>query len=327
MPKTHKPRAGSLQFWPRVRAAKLLPSVNWVALEKKHLQYQKRLLGFIGYKAGMLRALVRDLTPNSLTKNKQITIPITLIECPPMKLLSVRFYKNNNVVFDILADDLDKELKRKLKLPREKGKKKATDEFMKIVGEKEKKFDDIKIIVYSLVKKSRLKKTPDIIEMGISGNLNDKIDFVKSCFKKELNILDFFNKKQLLDIHAVTKGHGFVGPIKRFGFGLKQSKSEKGRRRPGSLGPWTPSRVTFRAPLAGQHGFFTRIQYNSQIIDIGSAEKIKMELPHYGTIKTTYVALKGSVQGPAKRQIMLTLSLRETKKAAKENFELLNFLK
>ena len=108
------------------------------------------------------------------------------------------------------------------------------------------------------------------------------------------------------------------------------NKSEKGRRRPGSIGSWTPSRVTFRAPMAGQYGFFTRIQYNSKIMAIGPSkdiEKYSFEFPHYGKIKTNYVLIKGSIQGPSKRQLLFTKPLRETKGTVKKNFEVLNLLK
>ena len=64
------PRKGSLQFWPRKRAARFLPRVNWTAISSG-----KNLKGFICYKAGMMSAKVRDNTPDSMTKGKDIAIP------------------------------------------------------------------------------------------------------------------------------------------------------------------------------------------------------------------------------------------------------------
>ncbi|MCL6500874.1 MAG: 50S ribosomal protein L3 [Candidatus Pacearchaeota archaeon] len=137
MPKIHKPRAGSLQFWPKKRASDLLPSVNWKPLGK-----HKGLLGFIGYKVGMIRVLARDLTPDSMTKNKQIIVPSTLVECPPMRILSVRFYKNNRSVLDILNENIDKELKRKIKLPKKKiNSEEQLADVEKRIGE----FDDVRV--------------------------------------------------------------------------------------------------------------------------------------------------------------------------------------
>ena len=78
--------------------------MNWEAINSG-----KNLKGFISYKAGMSSALVKDNTPNSMTKDKQITIPVTILECPSMKIFSVRFYKNGKVAKDVLVEQLDKE--------------------------------------------------------------------------------------------------------------------------------------------------------------------------------------------------------------------------
>src|SRR3990172_12174219 len=110
------PRKGSLQFWPRKRASKLLPSVNWTAINSD----SKGLKGFICYKAGMASAYVKDNTEHSMTKGKKIVLPVTILECPSMKILSVRFYKNGLVSKEILAENLDKELKRKIKMAKKK---------------------------------------------------------------------------------------------------------------------------------------------------------------------------------------------------------------
>jgi large subunit ribosomal protein L3 len=115
MPNIRRPRKGSLQFWPRKRASKFLPRVNWSSISPK-----KGLKGFICYKAGMSSAYVKDDTPNSMTKGKHIIVPVTLLECPPMKILSVRFYKNGLIKTEVLAENLDKELEGKVKMPGKK---------------------------------------------------------------------------------------------------------------------------------------------------------------------------------------------------------------
>jgi large subunit ribosomal protein L3 len=326
MPKIHKPRAGSLQYWPRKRAAKVLPSANFKAISKKH---PNSLLGFIGYKVGMKTALVKDLTEHSQTKSKEIIIPVTILECPPMKILSIKFHKNDNISTEIIADNLDKELKSKIKV----AKKEKQQKFKERISEIEKKideFDDISVICYSIIKKTSIKKTPDIIGLGISGNIWEKFEVIKKLINKEIIISDVLKSGQLIDIHAVTKAKGFSGPVKRFGISLKQHKSEKGRRRPGSLGPWIPSHTSFRAPMAGQLGFFTRIQYNNKIVSQGNITEKNINprggFKHYGNIKTTYLILKGSIQGPKKRPILLTYSLREKKKTSKQNYELIRLI-
>src|SRR3972149_4390367 len=304
-----RPRKGSLQFWPRKRARKFLPRVNWSSVSDRG----KNLKGFICYKVGMASAYVKDEPLNSMTKGKKIAIPVTILECPPMKILSVRFYRAGVPVTEILAENIDKELGSKIRMPKKKHK----------IDDIKEKYDDIKIIAYSHVKKTGLKKTPDISELGLSGSVEEKLAFIKENLGKEITVSSIFEKKQVVDAHGLTKGHGFSGPVKRFGITLKSHKSEKGRRRPGSLGPWHPARVTYMTSMAGQLGMFTRITYNSSIIDLGKSENKFKNLKNYGNINTDYLIVRGSVQGPAKRQLLVTAPLRETKKQAKRAYELI----
>ena len=106
MPTRKSPRKGSLQIWPRKRASKFLPRVNWDILKDS-----KTLKGFICYKAGMASVQIKDQTPNSMTKDKKIAIPVTILECPPMKIFSVRFYRYGKVKEEILAENIDKDIK------------------------------------------------------------------------------------------------------------------------------------------------------------------------------------------------------------------------
>ena len=305
------PRKGSLQFWPRKRASKLLPSVNWDAINSG-----KNLKGFICYKVGMASAFVKDNTEHSMTKGKKIAVPVTILECPPMKVLSVRFYKNGKVAGEILAENLDKELAGVIRLPKSKS---GGIDNIKITD-----YDDIKLIAYSEAKKTNIKKTPDVIEIGLAGSLGEKLDFAKEKLNKEISAAEIFEAGQLADARGLTKGKGLTGPVKRFGITLKQHKSEKGRRRPGSLGPWHPARVTFRVPMAGQLGMFTRAVYNNKIIKVGKSDELNLKnITNYGDVKTDYILIRGSIQGPHKRQILLTHPLRQTRKQVKKSFEFL----
>ena len=72
----------------------------------------------------MASASVKDNTPDSMTKGKTIVIPVTILSCPEMKILSARFYKNNRVAKEVLAENLDKEIASRIKVPKNKAKKK-----------------------------------------------------------------------------------------------------------------------------------------------------------------------------------------------------------
>ena len=128
-------------------------------------------------------------------------------------------------------------------------------------------------------------------------------------------------------MRGLTKGKGFSGPVKRFGVKLRFHKTEKGQRKVGSLGPWHPARVTFRVPMAGQMGMFTRVHYNQKIISLEKAPKENIEklknIKNYGNIRSDYIIVAGSVQGPAKRQVLITAPLRGSKDQLKKNYEFL----
>jgi len=262
---------------------------------------------------------------HSLTKGKQIAVPATILECPAMKIYSVRFYKDGKVMKDVVVSN-DKDLKRSVKVakkvgvlpqvPSEEGKIKDIESY-----------EDVRVILYSGVKNTVVdKKKADLLEVGVSGSVEEKLNFIKEKIGKEISVGEVF-PEGLVDIRGVTKGYGTQGPVRRFGIALKSHKSEKGVRRPGSLAPWHPARVTFRAPQAGQTGYQNRIVYHTLILEVGKiAEKDinqKGGFEHYGIVKTDYMILKGSIPGPQKRGLVISVPLRPSKFQSKKKFEVL----
>ncbi len=276
------------------------------------------LMGYITYKAGMASILVKDDTPNSMTKGKKIIVPATILELPHMKVASVRFYNKGLPVKDVLVSS-DKDLSRVMRVPKAA---KTLDSSVPAA------YDDIRVIVYSLPRGISLKKTPDVSEVAI--NAKDKLSFVKGLIGRELTSKDFV-QTNLVDTRGLTKGKGLEGTIPRFGISKKSHKAEKGVRRPGSLGPWHPARVTFRTPQAGQLGMFTRVHYNLKLILSSSISQKNINIPggfsQYGNISGEYILVEGSVQGPQKRQILITPSFRPTKKQKVKKYEFLEVLK
>ncbi|MCD4760042.1 50S ribosomal protein L3 [archaeon] len=298
MAKRHQPRSGSLQFWPRVRAKRIYSTIkNWFP------NTEAKPLAFGGYKVGMTHI---QTTKQGKKGVEIITkVPVTIIDCPPLKPLSIRFYKNtpygSKAITQIFSKNLEKELARKISVP------KNTKE------EIPKNYDFMKLVVYTQPKLAKFgKKKPEIFEIPIGGDL----EYAKSLLEKEINIDEVFKAGQFLDAHAITKGKGFTGPVKRFGISLKSHKSEKKRRAPGNLGAFTPRKTSWKVPQHGQHGYHKRTEYNKQVVLIDeNPEKINQKggFQSYGPIKNKYILIKGSIQGPAKRLIILTESIRGTK--------------
>ena len=303
--------SGSLQFYPRVRAKKVIPSVNWKAVSKEGTNF----LGFVGYKAGMISVWAKDETADSLTKGKRVAVPATIIECPVMRIYSVRFYKDGKVLKDVLVSN-DKRLKKKLKVSKKVAEFKVLEDF-----------DDVSVLMFTDVKNTCVDKNKaDVLEIGISGDKDTKIDFIKERIGKDISIAEVFNNG-LVDVRAVTRGFGTCGPVKRFGIAYKDHKSEKGVKRPGSIGSFGKRRVEFRAPQAGQTGYFNRIAYNNLILKVGKTSEDDINkkggFEHYGVLKNDYIIVKGSIPGPKKRGIVLTAPIRPSKHKGKQSYEVL----
>lgn len=309
MANIRKPRSGSMGVWPRKRSARIYPRVRSWSSQKTE---KPTVLGFIGYKVGMTHLLGIDNNKISLTKNEEIRLPVTVIECPPMKIFAARLYKKNpygSFVSKDICFKPSKGLERKLSLS---DKFSDASELDKINADD---FSDISIISYSQPSMTGIgKKKPEVIELKLSGSLKEKIDFIKSHLDKDITVDQVFREAQSIDLRAVTKGKGTQGPIKRFGIALKPHKTEKGRRQPGSRGGWKAQQHTmYRTAYSGQMGFHPRVQLHSQIVKIsGKPEEInpKDGFTHYGNVKNTYLLLKGSVPGAKKRPIILTYTVR-----------------
>jgi large subunit ribosomal protein L3 len=319
MGKLSRPRRGSLQYYPRKRALKFTHKINFSPIKSSS---DSAFLGFLTYKAGMATVLAKDKTDKSLTANKKVSVPVTILEAPAMKIFSVRFLKHNKPIKDIIVSN-ERELKRKTKVP------KSLSDFGKSLP-KEEDYEDIQVIAYSLAKQTSIKKTPDLIELALSGSdKKAKLEHIKSLIGKEISLSDFLksldSEKNLLDVRGVTKGKGFSGPVKRFGITLRNHKSEKGVRKVGSIAPWHPARVTFRTPIAGQLGLFSRISFNHKILTSGNISENDINPKHgfkkYGKIKTSYIIVKGSVPGPNKRAVIITPAQRATKYRSKRKLE------
>jgi large subunit ribosomal protein L3 len=309
MPKRHHPRRGSMQYWPRKRAKRAYARVGAFAAAK-----EARLLGFCGYKVGMTHTIIADNRANSMTKGKNVFCPVTIIECPPIKTAYILLYKKttngSQIASAVMASNLDKELKRKISVPKKIEKK--------IEDFKAEEFDDIAALVYTQPKLTTIgKKKPELFRLALGGSIKEKFEWAKVNLGKEVKISDALKEGQQVDIHAITKGKGFQGPVKRFGVAIRQHKSEKTKRGPGNVGPWHPHHGNYFVAHAGQMGYHQRTEYNKWLLKIGTKpDEINAAggFKRYGIVKNPYVLVKGSVAGANKRLIILTNPTRPNKK-------------
>jgi large subunit ribosomal protein L3 len=310
MPNKRAPRHGSMQYWPRKRAKRIIHRRRaWPSAK------EAKPLGFYGYKVQMLHGMATDSNPKSPSKGEEIAIPMTLLECPPLKLFSVRLYKKTDSGLKVAKEVLisnDKLLSSKLPLPKElKG---------SIDSIKPEECDEIRLLVYTDSKStSRGQKQPEVFELGLGGNPAEQLEYAKAHINNGIRMSDVFSEGEQVDIGGITKGKGFQGVVKRYGVSLKAKKSEKKKRSVGNLGAWSPTRVLISVPQPGKMGFHARIDRNKQILKI-SDEQInpKGGFKHYGLVKNEYVLIKGSVPGPAKRMLRLYKARHPARNVPKE---------
>ena len=98
---------------------------------------------------------------------------------------------------------------------------------------------------------------------------------------------DLFEEGAEVDVTGTTKGKGFAGTIKRWGFKSyrRTHGSHKNERRPGSVGACaTPSRILKGKRMAGRMGHVTATTQNLTVV---SAD-----------VENGILAIKGAIPGP-----------------------------
>ncbi len=319
MASIHRPKRGSLAFSPRKRAKSHIPRFRaW-----PEATGEPKLQSFAGYKVGMTHVIMVDDIKNSITQGMEISVPVTIIETPAIRVAAIRAYTEDTTgekaIAEVWTSDLDPELKRRIPIPAVENQAEALETIGKLIEEG--RISDIKAVTYTLTKNLTgvPKKVPDIMETGISArDLSTKFEYAKSILGTLVGFTDVFKNGTLVDTAAITIGKGTQGPVKRWGIQLQKGKhSRQGSlRQVGTLGPFHPARVSWRVPQMGQMGYHQRTEFNKRILKIGAdGTDITPEggFINYGLVRGDYVLIKGSVPGPSKRLIRLRDPIRAKK--------------
>ena len=312
MAQIHRPRRGSLSYSPRKRAKSEVPRIrSWPQEDKA------RMAGFAGYKAGMTHVMMIDDRPHSLTEGMEISVPVTVLEVPPMNVVAVRAYENYNgglrPAGEAWAENLAPELKRAITVPKKSRGTAPGD--LEALGED---LADVRVLVHTnpTLVSGIPKKVPDIMEMPINGgSMLDRLKLAQSLLGQQVPVSSVFELGDLVDASAVTKGKGLQGPVRRWGIAMaKRKHARTGKvRHVGNLGPWNPSHISWRVPQLGQMGYHQRTEYNKRLMLIGSdGSKITPEggFPGYGLVRNQYILIKGSLPGPVKRLVRMRHAIR-----------------
>ncbi len=300
------PRHGSLGVRPRKRASKIVPRVrSWpvIVLDKP------KLLGYAAYKAGMTHILVIDDRPNRDTTGKEIFVPVTILDAPPMLILGIRAYKRfpmsgllsigevwkdpteslttlldeiykDNPFIEITPEELTRKYLHGLRKVNPGLVKPENSGYKFVVKYHEEKIskikasnpDEIRVIMSTIPALSGIgKKKPEIVEIKIGGGtgIEEQLDYAVGLLGKYVAVWDVFREGQFIDVIGVTKGKGFQGVVKRFGV-KELPRWHKHRKGSRKIGSRSPGFGTMsETPQAGQMGFHRRTEYNKRIIKIG----------------------------------------------------------
>ena len=310
--KKHAPRRGSLAYRPRGRAASIVPTVRtW----PKIYADKPSLLGFAGFKAGLIHLITVDNVEKRPSFGKPVFNAATVICTPPISIYGIRAY---GISFDglfVLGDVyIDKSPEG---LSEKKGKKsKNVDSPLKKIESILDKVIQMSAIVSVYPKDAGLsQKKPVVFEIGVGGgDIKSRFEYLKGILGKDVTINEIIKPGMYIDVIGITKGKGFEGPVTRFGIRRKSHKSRKSVRAVATLGPWHPASVMYTVPRAGQRGYHQRVEYNKKVMVVSNSKEAeitpKSGFPHFGVVGGDYIIAKGSIIGPAKRLIKLRLPLR-----------------
>ena len=311
--RTGHPRAGSLAYYPKVRAKGIVPKYqSWPAYNG-----QPMLQGFAGYKAGMTHVIMIDDRKQSPTEGKEVMVPVTVIEIPAMTVAAIRVYVKDTYgkhpLTEVWAENLEA-LSGRITKAKINNAAKATEKINAAIG------DVVEVMVLMYTKTTEItgvpKKVPDLMEIRVAGgSAQERFDYALSLLGTDVEMDTLFDEGQFADISGITKGKGFQGAVKRFGIKLRKRKHArtKKERHIGTLGPWHPHHVRWQVPMPGQLGFQQRTEFNKRIIKIGeNADEINPAggFLHYGIVRNNYVLIKGSIPGPAKRLVRIRSATR-----------------
>jgi len=257
----------------------------------------------------------------SPSKNAEIGMPCTILEIPKMEVYGARFYtRDNNGYKKAVLEIHHKDTASKLK---EKKLKSDESKLGSLKGRLE-EFSDITALMVAYPRGMSVEQHRHMrFESALGGTNEEKLNFISSRLGKEVKVAELVKSGEFVDVSSVTKGKGWAGTIKRFGTARLFHKATQKVRHIGTLGAFTPGKVLFTVPQAGQLGFNYRTESNKRILKVGTTNDIKSIAPkagftNYGLVRNDYLIVKGSIGGPAKRLVRIRKSENRNRRGIKE---------
>jgi large subunit ribosomal protein L3 len=211
--------------------------------------------GIIGKKLGMTQVFLEN----------GAVIPVTVIEAGPCTVIQKKTAENDGYTAVQLGFGALSESRERKALKPVKGhfKKAGTS-------------------VFRYLKEFRLKNADalnvgDVIKADIFQSMQEEKD---SNGKPVVKILD------RVDVTGITKGHGFTGVVKKYGFKMKIASHGVGpiHRHMGSIGTIDPAKIMKNTKMPGQWGSEKMTALNLDVVKVDAEKNL--------------IAVKGAVPGP-----------------------------
>merc|ERR1719223_718056 len=345
--KYEAPRNGSLGFIPKRRTKHHHGRVRHFPKDDKSKPVH--MTAFMGFKAGMTHVVKYfERRDGKKVLKKDIVHPVSVVECPPMKVIGMVGYietpRGLRALQTVWAHHLDDDVKRRFYKNWNNSKKKAFTKYAKRheLDKKDKKsidHDIARIKKYASVVRvvcatqNRLlklrQKKAHVMEVQVNGgSVGQKVEWAYKKFEQEVSVGEVFETNECIDTVGVTKGHGTQGVQARYGVKKLKRKTHRGLRRIGCIGAWHPAAVKWTVGRVGQTGYHSRTEINKKIYHMGAgkirgvkdnatcpADAVEKNItplggfPHYGEVNEDYILMKGQIMGTKKRGIILRKSI------------------
>merc|ERR1711945_45840 len=173
------PRHGSLKFLPKKRCTR--PRGTPKSFPKDDASQPIHLTAFIGFKAGMTHVVREAEKPGPAINKKEVVEPVTIVECPPLKVVGVTGYIKTadgpRSIKAVWAARLTDEVKRRFSKNWEsEDGKKSTDRDLELL---KKHAVSVRAICHTQMQGLSLRqKKAHLIEIQVNGgSITDKVEW------------------------------------------------------------------------------------------------------------------------------------------------------
>jgi large subunit ribosomal protein L3e len=222
---------------------------------------------------------------------------VSVVETPPLIVVGVVGYvetpRGLRTLTTVWASHLSNELKRRFYKNWYRAKKKAFTRYAKKNAEDNNKSLErelerirkyctvVRVLAHTQISKTGLaQKKAHLMEIQVNGgSIADKVAYAEGLFEKPVEVSGVFEQDEVIDVIAVTKGHGFEGVTHRWGTKKLPRKTHKGLRKVACIGAWHPSKVMYSVARAGQ----SKQSDLSFLVNDNADEASRWVSPSYGT--------------------------------------------